>query len=121
MGKFAKYQFGLSFLTLILLIVGCASMQQPSGGPKDTQAPKVVKATPKNLTTRFSQKNIQIQFNEFIKLSNEFTEISISPAMDKMPIFKARKQILDIKFDQPLDSNTTYTINFGKAIPAFML
>lgn len=99
-----------------MFILGCASIQQPSGGPKDTKPPKVVKANPKNLTTRFSAKAIEIEFDEFIKLNNEFTEISISPAVDKMPNFKARKQILDIKFEQPLDSNTTYTINFGKAI-----
>lgn len=91
-------------------------MQQPSGGPKDTNPPKVVKATPKNLTTRFTAKDIEIRFDEFIKLNNEFTEISISPAVEKMPVFKARKEILDIKFAEALDSNTTYTINFGKAI-----
>lgn len=116
MREFKKYRFELILLGLLILITGCASMQQPSGGPKDTQAPKVVKSTPKNLTTRFSSKAVEIQFDEFVKLSNEFTEISISPAMEKMPIFKAKKQILNIKFEQPLDSNTTYTINFGKAI-----
>lgn len=116
MGKFEKYQFQLIFISIILSILGCASIQQPSGGPRDTQPPKVLKSTPKNLTTRFTAKAIEIQFDEFIKLNNEFTEISISPAVEKMPIFKAKKQILNIKFDEPLDSNTTYTINFGKAI-----
>lgn len=116
MAKFGKYQIEVIFVGLMIFIFGCASIQQPSGGPKDTKAPKVVKANPKNLTTRFSAKSIEIQFDEFIKLNNEFTEISISPALDKMPNFKARKQVLDIKFDQALDSNTTYTINFGKSI-----
>jgi hypothetical protein len=116
MGKFENCQFQLIFISIILTFLGCASIQQPSGGPKDTQPPKVLKSTPKNLTTRFTAKSIEIQFDEFVKLSNEFTEISISPAVDKMPTFKARKQLLTVKFEEPLDSNTTYTINFGKAI-----
>lgn len=91
-------------------------MQSPTGGPRDTIPPKVIKETPDNLTRNFSSKEIEIQFDEFIKLSNEFTEISISPAIDVLPEFKAKKQNLQIKFSEPLEENTTYTINFGKAI-----
>jgi hypothetical protein len=62
------------------------------------------------------EKNFLIEFDEFIKLSNEFTEISVSPNMEKAPIYKARKEKLEITFEEPLLENTTYTINFGKAI-----
>ena len=119
MRKYTISNLVLIFTILFTAAIGissCASIQQPSGGPKDTAPPKTIKETPPNLTRRFASKRIQIQFNEFIKLSNEFTEISISPAIDKMPTFKARKSILDVTFDQTLDENTTYTINFGKAI-----
>lgn len=119
MPKYANVRLKINFITSFIalsVIYGCASMQQPSGGPKDTQPPKVEKESPKNLTKRFAVKKIEIEFDEFIKLSNEFTEVSISPALDEMPIFKARKQLLEIKFDKPLEENTTYTINFGKAI-----
>ncbi|MBC7746336.1 MAG: Ig-like domain-containing protein [Flavobacterium sp.] len=108
--------FYLILLPSIYSAIGCASIQQPSGGPRDTISPKVIKENPKNLTRNFSANNIELEFNEFVKLNNEFTEISISPAIDKLPIFKARKEILNIKFEQPLEANTTYTINFGKAI-----
>ncbi|MEJ7779222.1 MAG: Ig-like domain-containing protein [Daejeonella sp.] len=101
---------------LLSLLSSCASVQSPSGGPRDSIAPKIIKETPENLSKNFSSKEIKIQFDEFIQLSNEFTEISISPALDIPPEYKARKQILEIKFDKPLEQNTTYTINFGKAI-----
>ena len=91
-------------------------MQQPMGGPKDITPPKVVKEIPSNLTRNFSVSKIEIQFDEFIKLKNESSEISISPAIDKMPIFKVQKKILDLKLEQAFEKNTTYTINFGKAI-----
>ena len=100
----------------LLLISSCASVQSPTGGPRDSIAPKIIKEIPKNLTKNFASEEIQIQFDEFVKLTNEFSEISISPALDVLPEFKAKKQNLLIKFPKPLEANTTYTINFGKAI-----
>ncbi len=106
----------LGIVSLLFLIPSCASVQSPSGGPRDTIQPKVIKETPKNLSRNFSSKQIEIEFDEFIQLSNEFTEISVTPALDIPPEYKAKKQILQIKFDKALEQNTTYTINFGKAI-----
>ena len=74
----------------MLLIFGCASMQTPQGGPKDTKPPKVVVMTPKNLTRNFNAKKIIIEFDEFVKLNNEFKEFSISPDQERPPILKAR-------------------------------
>lgn len=100
----------------VLSLASCASMQTPSGGPKDTNPPKVKKETPKNLSTGFSAKTIEIEFDEFVKLNNAFSEISISPTLDKPLDIRARKSVVEINIDQPLEANTTYTINFGKAI-----
>ena len=99
-----------------LFISSCASVQAPTGGPKDTIQPVIIKELPKNLTKNFNVKKIEIEFDEFIKLSNEFTEISISPSMDIPPTYKAKKEKLEIAFEENLIPNTTYTINFGKAI-----
>lgn len=106
---------GLVFLYSLFLI-SCASVQSPTGGPRDTIQPVIVKEIPKNLTRNFSGSEIEIEFDEFVKLSNEFTEISVSPAMDIPPVYKAKKEILKISFEEALQKNTTYTINFGKAI-----
>ena len=104
------------FGVILLVLTSCASVQSPTGGPRDTIPPKIVRETPENLTRNFKATNIQIEFDEFIKLANEFTEISITPAIDVMPEFKAKKRNLEVKFSKPLEENTTYTINFGKAI-----
>ena len=106
----------ISLSLLLFVISSCASVQSPTGGPRDTISPKIVKESPKNLTRNFTAKEILIEFDEFVNISNEFTEISITPAPDVPPAYKAKKQILEIKFDKPLEANTTYTINFGKAI-----
>ena len=107
---------GVGFCISLWTLASCASMQSPSGGPKDAEAPKVQKEKPKNLSTSFSVSEIQLTFNEFIKLNNAFTEITISPSLEKPLDIKASKEVLTIKLDQTLEPNTTYTINFGKAI-----
>jgi hypothetical protein len=106
----------LLWVTSIFFISSCASVQSPTGGPKDTIQPVIIKEIPKNLSKNFNVQKIEIEFDEFIKLSNEFTEISVSPSMDIPPVYKAKKEKLTINFEEPLLQNTTYTINFGKAI-----
>jgi uncharacterized protein (DUF2141 family) len=109
-----KHFVYLLFITL--LIYGCAAMRTPEGGPKDTTPPKVVKAVPKDLTTNFVDKKIIIDFDEYIKLTNEFKEFTISPEQEKPPILKAKLKRLEITLQDSLEKNTTYTLNFGKAI-----
>ena len=119
MANFSNKRFSLEVfvcMALVCIVSACASVQSPTGGPKDQLPPKVIKENPKNLTRNFVATKIEIQFDEYIKLSNEFTEISLSPALDIPPTFKARKQILEVRFEEPLEKTTTYTINFGKAI-----
>ncbi len=101
---------------LASFILGCATMRNPEGGPRDRNPPKVLKMEPKNLTTHFNAKKIVIDFDEYIKLNNEFKEFSISPEQEKPPILKAKLKHLEITLQDSLEKNTTYTLNFGKAI-----
>jgi uncharacterized protein (DUF2141 family) len=98
------------------LLYSCASMQNPQGGPKDTDPPKIVNAEPKNLTKNFSAKKITIDFDEYIKLTNEFKEFTISPEQEKPPILKVKGKRLEVSLQDSLEKNTTYTLNFGKSI-----
>ncbi|WP_407426966.1 Ig-like domain-containing protein [Arcticibacter sp.] len=101
---------------MILFFPGCASIQTPTGGPRDSIAPKVLKETPANFTTGFRSDEINIQLDEYFKISNESKEFSISPSMDKNPFFKVRKKVLNIQLQDTLAPNTTYTINFGRGL-----
>lgn len=107
--------FTLLFL-IISLIYSCASIQQPQGGPRDTTPPKVLKMEPKDQTTNFTAKKVVMEFDEYFKLQNEFKEFSVSPEMPKPPVLKIKGKKLEISFPDSLEKNTTYTLNFGKAI-----
>lgn len=112
-----------AFLLLIVIVLsfigGCASMQQPSGGPRDSIPPKILSEIPLNLTKNFKAKNIEIEFDEYVKLQNEFTEISISPDLDLAPVYRIKRRSLIIELPDSLAENTTYSINFGKGIVDF--
>jgi hypothetical protein len=101
---------------VILVLFGCAAQQQPTGGPRDVTPPVLVKAIPANKTRNFTAKEINLEFDEFIKLSNSYQEIVMSPTMEKQPEITSNKKKLRIQFKDTLVKNTTYVINFGKAI-----
>ena len=102
--------------TVCILLSGCASIQQPQGGPRDLTPPKVVKMLPANETVNFTAKKVVIEFDEYFKLQNEFREFSISPELEKPPTLKTKQKSLEITFLDTLEENTTYTMNFGTAI-----
>jgi hypothetical protein len=101
---------------IVTLALGCAVPQKPQGGPRDRIPPKLLKATPADQTHNFSAKQIQLDFDKYFKLNNQYQEITISPNQDKPPEFKIKQKSLIITFKDTLLKNTTYVINFGKAI-----
>jgi len=103
-------------MSTLLLLFGCASIQTPQGGPKDTTPPKVSSMTPKNQTRNFNAKKIVIEFDEYFNLKDEFKEFSISPDQEKAPELKKRGKRLEINLQDSLEKNTTYTLNFGKSV-----
>ncbi len=99
----------------IILVMGCAVPQKPQGGPKDETPPKLVKATPVNETRNFTAKQITLEFDEYYRLTNQYQEINVSPVLEKVEYkMKGKNLVIDIK--DTLLKETTYVINFGKAI-----
>lgn len=104
------------FMVLISLTWQCASQQQPTGGPKDSIPPKILREAPANLTKNFKAEKIVIEFDEYIKLANAFKEISVSPDAEQPISPRVKRKTVEVTIPDSLESNTTYTINFGKAI-----
>lgn len=114
-----KRPFFSSFKPLflgLLALSGCAVQQRPQGGPRDLVAPKLLNATPADKTRNFTGKKIELEFDEYFKLNNQYQEISVSPAQELTPEYTAKQKTLVIEFKDTLQKNTTYVISFGKAI-----
>ena len=104
------------YLFAVLFFSGCAIKVAPTGGPKDVTAPKLKKTTPANLGTNFTDKKIELEFDEFVQLNDVENQLIISPMIYPKPQIKTIKKSVLIVLPDSLHPNTTYTINFGKAI-----
>lgn len=106
----------LMFVLLSFFIVSCANKVAPTGGDKDIKAPVVNESVPANSDVNFHDKEVRIKFDEYVQLADVNGQLLISPLMPSMPEVKAIKKEIVIKLPDSLRENTTYTINFGKAI-----
>ena len=98
------------------ILVQCAKQGTPAGGPKDEDPPELIAAVPPERSVNFAATKITLTFNEFIQLKNPGKEIFISPPMKVKPEYKVQGKKLLIDFQEELQKNSTYTINFGNAI-----
>ena len=108
------------FLISIIIINGCAKRGSPTGGPKDSIPPVLVNANPKLNSTNFNEEEIRLTFDEWIKLDKVQDQLIISPPIDNnsyeiKPLSGVTKKVF-IRFIDSLNSETTYTINFGNSI-----
>ena len=112
-----KYIFDFSYLLIVSFVFfSCAQIVQPGGGPKDIKPPRVLKYYPDSAATNFKAKEIKIEFNKFIQLSDLQKQLFISPPMHTMPDVQTKGKILVIELKDSLRKNTTYVLNFGKSI-----
>jgi uncharacterized protein (DUF2141 family) len=97
----------------------CARRGTPTGGPKDTIPPVLIKAIPAMETVNFKEKQIKIYFDEYIKLKDVSQKLVISPPQKTNPILTpvgTASKFITIKIQDTLDANTTYSFNFGNSI-----
>ena len=107
-------------LICISLINSCAKRGVPEGGPEDVSPPKVIKTYPNNESVLFSEKYIEIFFDEFIKLDDINSQLVISPPIDVgnytiTPQGGSSKDI-KIELNENLKDSVTYIFNFGESI-----
>lgn len=117
---FVKPFFRFIFFSFsIITLVNCARTGRPEGGPKDEDAPLFVTSNPPYETINFDEKEIELEFNEFIKLRDLNKQLFVSPPL-KNPLLVTPQgtasKTLTLKILDTLNKNTTYIINFGNAI-----
>lgn len=113
---------GFSLILLIILIpqilvqTSCANIIPPEGGEKDTIPPRLVKASPPEYSTDFSDGRITLTFNEYVDVDNYLQNLVVSPFPSNMPTLTRKLNTVTIKLRDTLERNTTYSLDFGKSI-----
>ena len=105
----------LAVVTVILL-TACASIGNPSGGPRDEDPPRFVRATPERGALNFTGDRINIYFNELINVKDAFSKVVVSPPSASIPRVSGQGRRVTVEFRDTLLPNTTYTIDFANSI-----
>lgn len=106
------------FILLVILTVGCAKRGSITGGDKDSIAPVLKTSFPKNRSINFSGREIQLVFDEYVKVKNANKQLIVSPPLKYPPeiLPYTASKTLTIKLKDTLLPNTTYSFNFGQSI-----
>ncbi len=118
MNLFKRYTILLlGWIIFFLALQSCANRGSgPQGGPKDTEPPVLLSATPENGNTNFNAKSIILEFNELVSVNNPLQNITFSPPQKNSPSVKGLGKKVSITFQDSLLPNTTYTIEIKKCI-----
>ncbi len=122
----------MAILATMIFSHSCANTTTPpSGGPKDTIPPIVTAIYPGlgdvNIPTEKTK--LILEFNEYVKVQDA-KSLFLSPPMEKAPKYRLKGKSVVISFEEPLDSNRTYTLdvtnasvdnNEGNPFPGFTL
>lgn len=114
----------ITAIALLLFAAACGfshscanTTTAPSGGPKDTLPPVLVKLTPDNGSTGFplTEGKITLQYNEYTVVKNP-GDILVSPPGRRAPQAKVKGKNIVVTLQDTLKENQTYTIDFGNAL-----
>lgn len=112
-----RFHYFIISLLHCFIIASCAQVIAPSGGTRDTIPSTISASTPPNYSINFTQKDIKIEFNEWIQpLTNPKAQVIISPDVDPFPEIEIARNDLKIHLKEALQPNTTYSIFFGDNI-----
>ncbi len=102
---------------MALVLIGCAQVREPQGGPRDTVPPQLIGAVPSNGSTHFTGNKIVLRFDERVKLDRVREKLLISPPLASPPdvqVVKGTNVVITLK--TPLADSTTYTFHIGEAV-----
>lgn len=102
--------------TLLVTVVSCASIGTPSGGPRDEDAPRFVRANPAPGSVNVKRQRIDIEFDEIVNVKDAFTNVVVSPPSKQVPRVSSNGRRVTVLFQDTLQDSTTYTIDFGNSI-----
>jgi hypothetical protein len=104
------------FLLRIPLFTGCANIIPPSGGPRDSLPPVLITANPALKTLHFDSKKIVLTFDEYIDMKEIRNNLTVNPVPRIPPTVTSHLKTVTVELKDSLQRNTTYSLNFGRAI-----
>ena len=102
--------------TVFTFLQGCAVPVSPTGGPRDTDGPVILRTEPANEAVNVSKNRIVIYFDEHIDRNSVRNNIRLEPDLDLPYTIEFKKKRVEILFDEDLPENTTIALHLPSAI-----
>lgn len=112
----AKIKQIAALVFVVSLMVACASIGSPDGGPYDETPPVFLGSTPEPFALGVKEKRVTLKFDEYVKIEKAAEKVVVSPPQITPPLIKTSGKGIVVELDDSLKSNTTYCIDFSDAI-----
>ena len=106
----------VSVLAWIVIVSSCANQGMPTGGPIDSLPPVLLNSQPKYRALNFRGNEVRLNFDEYINSSKVLESLVVSPPLEKRPTVLTRSKTLIIRFNEDLDEDVTYMLDFKDGI-----
>ena len=115
--KQGNWRVRMGWFLGIVLVMGCAQVSSPAGGPLDEIAPQVLEMTPPNGSSDLQLESLTLRFDEYVVSRNAVSQMLISPPITGTPQFKTKGKEVHVLFESDwFEAETTYVLNFGDAL-----
>jgi hypothetical protein len=111
-----RFSASIFFLVLTAFFFRCGQPVPPTGGKRDSLAPRLVRAMPADSAVNMRSNRIVLEFDEYVQLQNLQQQLVVSPVPTSLPQVDAKLKTVTIKLKDSLQPNTTYALNFGNAL-----
>ncbi|MCP4580624.1 MAG: hypothetical protein GY839_03345 [candidate division Zixibacteria bacterium] len=115
--KFKTYRNSYSLLLVsILIIIACAKVQAPTGGPEDKSQPGIISVKPQTNSVNVPlDTELEVIFSKNMNKAVTEKAVFISPLFFDYPEFSWSGKKLKIKLPEKLKPNTTHVLTIGAA------
>jgi hypothetical protein len=111
-----KHVFPILLIYILLHLVSCANQGSPSGGPRDTIPPTFLSSSPANKSLNYQGQEFEFEFDERINAEQLKAKLNITPLTEAKFSVLIKKNIMNLKFEEPFEDSTTYTFNFADGV-----
>ncbi len=99
------------------LLLKCASVQPPPGGPRDETDPELLSTIPIDGSKNFKGNSVQFIFDEDVQLDNIYKQLLITPITEDLKYeSRVKRNRVILNFESEFADSTTYTINLRDAV-----
>ena len=106
----------LLFLSLLVVLAGCAVPIPPTGGPPDSTPPSLSSSIPADGETNVSTRTLEFEFSEPVDSRSFRTSFSITPDLPAAAEFSGSGRTMKVRLPDELREATTYIVTLGVAL-----